>query len=131
MKKLKMDWNEAVEPRLSGSNELDEFCLKAYDISSLYEEKMKNYHDQKIEKREFVVWDFVLLFNFRLRLFQGKLKSKYTGPFLITKMFPHEAVELEIKEGASFTVNGQRIKMYLGHAESAHEVVEASDVYEV
>ena len=50
MKKLKMDWNKAVEQRLTGLNELDEFCLKAYESSSIYKEKMKKYHDQKIEK---------------------------------------------------------------------------------
>ena len=41
MKKLKMDWNEAAEQWLTGLNELDEFCLKAYERSSLYKEKMK------------------------------------------------------------------------------------------
>ena len=50
MKKLKMDWSEAAEQRLTGLNELDEFCLKAYESSSIYKEKMKKYHDQKIEK---------------------------------------------------------------------------------
>ena len=62
MKKLKMDWNEAMEWRLNGLNELDEFHLKAYESSSLYKEKVKKYHDQKIEKRDFVVGDLVLLF---------------------------------------------------------------------
>ena len=41
-------------------NELDEFRLKAYESSSLYKEKMKKYHDQKIEKLNFVVGDLVL-----------------------------------------------------------------------
>ena len=41
MKKLKMDWNKAAEQRLTGLNELDEFRLKAYEISALYKEKMK------------------------------------------------------------------------------------------
>ena len=50
MKKLKMDWNEAAEQRLTWLNELDEFRLKAYESSSLYKEKMKKYHDLKIEK---------------------------------------------------------------------------------
>ena len=45
MKKLKMDWNEAAEQRFNGLNELDEFCLKAYESSALYKEKMKKYHD--------------------------------------------------------------------------------------
>ena len=51
MKKLKIDWNEAVEQRLNELHELDEFHLKAYESSAIYKEKMKKYHDQKIEKR--------------------------------------------------------------------------------
>ena len=57
--------------------------------------------------------------------FPGKLKSKWTGPYLVTQLFPHGAVELEAKEGVRFKVNGQRIKIYFGHAESANEVIEA------
>ena len=86
---------------------------------------MKKYHDNKIEKWEFIVGDLVLLFNSRLRLFPGKLKSKWTGPYLVTQLLPHGAVELETKEGVRFKVNGQRIKIYFGHAESANEVIEA------
>ena len=73
----------------------------------------------------------MLLFNSRLRLFPGKLKSTWTRPFLITNMFPYGAVELENKEGSKFTFNGQRIKIYLGHAESAYEVVETYNIDEV
>ena len=58
-------------------------------------------------------------------MFSGKLKCKWTGPFIITEVFPHGAVEMENNEGSNFTVNRQRIKMYLGHAKSVHEVVEA------
>ena len=83
---------------------------------------MKKYHDQKIKKQQFIVGDLVLLFNSRLRLFPGKLKSKWTGPYLVTQLFPHGAVELETKEGVRFKVNGQRIKIHFGHAESANEV---------
>ena len=86
---------------------------------------MKKYHDQNIEKRDFVVGDFVLLFNSRLCLFPSKLKSKWIVPFLITQVFPPGAVELENKEGVRLKVNGLRIKIYLGHVENANEVVEA------
>ena len=41
--------------RLNRLIEIDEFVLKAYESSALYKEKMKNYHDQKIEKRDFLV----------------------------------------------------------------------------
>ncbi|XP_049394646.1 uncharacterized protein LOC125858920 [Solanum stenotomum] len=39
-------------------------------------------------------------------------------PFRVTQVFPHGAVELENKEGTSFKVNGQRIKVYMGKSES-------------
>ena len=42
IKKLKMDWNEAAEQRLTRLNELDDFLLKSYERSSLYKEKMKS-----------------------------------------------------------------------------------------
>ena len=58
-------------------------------------------------------------------MFLCKLKSKWTCPYLITQLFLHGAVELETKEGVRFKVNGQRIKLYFGHVESANEVTEA------
>ena len=69
MKKLKMGWNETAKQRINGLNDLDVFRLKAYESSALYKEKMKKYHDQNNEKRNFLVGDLVLLFNSRLRLF--------------------------------------------------------------
>ena len=69
MKKLKMDWNEALDKRLNGLNEIDEFFKKTDESSSIYKDKMKKYHDQRNQKREFSVGDLVLLFNTRLRLF--------------------------------------------------------------
>ena len=71
------------------------------------------------------------MLNSRLCLFSRKLKSKWTGSFLISKVWTHGAVVLEIKEGARFTVNGQRIKIYLGHAENKNEVAEAYRLYKV
>ena len=72
-----------------------------------------------------MVGDLVHLDNYRLRWLPGKLKSKWTGPYLITQLFPHGAVELETKEGLRFKVNGERIELYFGHTESENEVVEA------
>ena len=66
---------------------------------------MKKYHDLKIEKWEFMVGDLVFLYNSRLHLFPGKLKSKWTGPYTVTQLFPHGAVELETKDGVRFKLN--------------------------
>ena len=64
MKKLKMDWNEAAEQRLTGLNELDECFLKAYESSALYKEKMKKYHYLKIEKTIVYGWRFGAFIQF-------------------------------------------------------------------
>ena len=78
-----------------------------------------------------MVGDLVLLFNSRVRLFPGKLKSIWARPYLVTQLFPHGVVELETKEGVRFKVNAQCIKIYFGHAESANEVIEAYHLDEV
>ena len=70
-----------------------------------------------------MVGDLVLVDSFGLSCLPSKLKSKWTGPYLITQVFPHGAVELKAKEGVRFKVNRERIKLYFGHAESVNEVM--------
>ena len=53
-----------------------------------------------------MVGDLVFLYNSTLHFFPGKLKSKWTGPYLITQLFPHEEVELETTEGVRFKMTG-------------------------
>ena len=76
--------------------------------------KTKYWHDKKIHPRNLEVGQQVLLFNSRLKIFPGKLKSRWSGPFCITQNFPFGAVELEEKSGRKFKVNGQRVKQYWG-----------------
>ena len=49
----------------------------------------------------------MLLFNSRLKLFLGMLKSRWSGPFVITQVFPYGSVELIHPEKGTFKVNGQ------------------------
>ncbi|XP_016557236.1 uncharacterized protein LOC107856776 [Capsicum annuum] len=111
LKKLNMDWEDASKSRVNQLHELDEFWLKEYKSSMLYKEKMKRWHDAKILKREFRVGDDVFLFNSRLKLFEGKLRSKWSGPFVISNVYLSGAIELEDHE-KKFMVNGQRLKHY-------------------
>ena len=77
-----------------------------------------------------MVGDLVLLFNSRLRLFPGKLKSKWTGPYLITQVFPHGALELKAKKEVRFEVNRERIKIYFCHNASWNKVIQANHLDE-
>ncbi|GJS32040.1 hypothetical protein Tco_0530422 [Tanacetum coccineum] len=60
------------------------------------------------------VGDRVLLFNSRLKIFLGKLKTRWSGPFSITKVFPYRTIELSQLDGPNFKVNGHRVKHYFG-----------------
>nr|GEX19999.1 reverse transcriptase domain-containing protein [Tanacetum cinerariifolium] len=57
-------------------NELNELRDQAYENSLIYKEKTKRLHDSKIKDRVFNIGDIVLLFNSRLKIFSGKLKSR-------------------------------------------------------
>ena len=96
-------------------NELDEFRLHAYENARIYKEKTKKWHDQKILRRQLEPGQQVLLYNSRLKLFPGKLKSRWSGPFVIVRVSPHGAVEIEDPNtGDKFKVNSQRVKHYWG-----------------
>ena len=62
-----------------------------------------------------MVGDLVLVDSSGVPCLLGKLKSKWMGPYLITQVFPHGAVELKSKEGVRFKRNRDRIKLYFGH----------------
>nr|GFC36097.1 reverse transcriptase domain-containing protein [Tanacetum cinerariifolium] len=67
--------------------ELNEICDHSYENSFIYKEKTKRIHDSKIKNRVFNVGDRVLLFNSRFKIFLGKLKTRWSGPFTIAKVF--------------------------------------------
>ena len=71
-------------------------------------------HDKQILRHEFAPGQQVLLFNSRLKLFPGKLRSRWTGPYTIDKVSSFGAIDLKDKAGHRFKVNGQRLKHYYG-----------------
>nr|GEX55577.1 reverse transcriptase domain-containing protein [Tanacetum cinerariifolium] len=89
-------------------NEINELRDQAYKNSLIYKEKTKKIHDFKIKKRIFNVGDRVLLFNSHLKIFSGKFKTRWSGPFTITKVFPYGTVELSQSDGPKFKVSGHR-----------------------
>nr|GEY52756.1 reverse transcriptase domain-containing protein [Tanacetum cinerariifolium] len=59
-------------------NELNELRDQAYKNSWIYKEKTKKLHDSKIKNRIFNVCDRVLLFNSHLKIFSGKIKTRWS-----------------------------------------------------
>nr|GEV83813.1 hypothetical protein [Tanacetum cinerariifolium] len=87
--------------------------LDAYESSISYKERTKRWHDKRIKILvKYEKGDKVLLFNSRLRLFPRKLKSRWYGPFWVSKDMKNGALELHDEDGREFIVNKQRVKQF-------------------
>nr|GEZ28968.1 hypothetical protein [Tanacetum cinerariifolium] len=84
LKHANFDLKTVGDHRKYQINELNELCDQAYENSLIYKEKTKRIHDSKLKNRVFNIGDRVLLFNSRLKIFSGKLKSRWSGLFIIS-----------------------------------------------
>nr|XP_016441235.1 PREDICTED: uncharacterized protein LOC107766865 [Nicotiana tabacum] len=100
--------------RVTELHELDEFSYHAFESTRLCKERIKLVHDKNILEQNFKPGDVVLLYNSRLKLFPGKLKSRWSGSFHVREMHPTRAVEIASEDGSrKFSVIRQRLKHYL------------------
>ncbi|GJS53202.1 reverse transcriptase domain-containing protein [Tanacetum coccineum] len=102
LKHCNFDLKTAGDHQKVQMNELNELRDSSLRNSLIYKEKTKKIHDSKIKNRVFNVGDRVLLFNSRLKIFSGKLKTRWTGPFTVAQVFPYGAVELSQTDGPNF-----------------------------
>lgn len=55
----------------------------------------------------------VLLYDSQLRLFLGKLSSRWIDPFVVTNIFDHGAKEIHsLDTGKTFKLNGHRLQPF-------------------
>jgi len=90
--------------------------MNTYESSKIYKQKIKAYHDKKLQRQNFQPGQQVLLFNSKLGLFLGNLKSKWLGPFVIKEVRTHGVEELVDPTAGTlekrWIVNGQCLKIY-------------------
>nr|GEY92119.1 reverse transcriptase domain-containing protein [Tanacetum cinerariifolium] len=114
LKHANFDLKTVGDHRKLQLNELSELRDQAYKNSLIYKERTKKLHDAKIKNRIFNVGDQVLLFNSRLKIFSGKLKSHWSGPFTIYEVYPYGTAMLVHSNGSNFKVNYHYLKYYHG-----------------
>nr|GEX14250.1 reverse transcriptase domain-containing protein [Tanacetum cinerariifolium] len=114
LKHANFDLQTAGNHRKVKLDKLNELRNQAYKNSLIYMEKTKRLRDSKIKDRVFNIGDRVLLFNSQLKIFSGKLKSRWSGPFTISHVYPYGTVELSQPDGPNFKVNGHKVKHYFG-----------------
>nr|GFA74614.1 reverse transcriptase domain-containing protein [Tanacetum cinerariifolium] len=107
-------WPTIYKMHLSSLNVATQANVRAYENSLIYKEQTKKLHDNKIKNRIFNVADQVLLFNSRLKIFSGKLKSRWSGLFTISEIYPYGTAKLIHPDSCNFKVNCHRLKHYHG-----------------
>ncbi|KAL6319887.1 hypothetical protein AAG906_036959 [Vitis piasezkii] len=114
IKKLNMDLSRVGLKRFLDLNEMEELRNDAYINSKIVKEKLKRWHDQLISRKDFQKGQRVLLYDSKLHIFLGKLKSRWIGPFTIHQVHSNGVVELlNSNNTGSFKVNGHRLKPFV------------------
>ena len=125
---LNMDMNRAGLKRMLEIDELEELRNDTCFNSKISKDKQKKWHDQLITRKTFNQGDQVLLYDSKLHLFLGKLKSRWTGPFIIHQAYLNGSVDLlNAKDKKVFKVNGQRVKPYAVHHSTKEEEISLLD----
>ena len=119
IKEMNMKAPACGEERKLQLQELEELRLKAFDSAMWYKERTKLWHDKNLRVKELRVGQKVLLFQSRLKLMPGKLKSKWIGPYTIVGLRANEAVEIQgsAPNSVPFLVNGHRVKVFRDNLE--------------
>ena len=115
IKKMNFASDQARTKRKYDLNELEAYRNKSYECLCDAREKHKFYHDKLVLQREFKQDEKMLLYDSKLYIFPGKLRSRGNGPYVIKEVFPYGTMTIKIlKIGSEFRVNGQRLKHFIG-----------------
>ena len=82
IKELDYDFKLAGEKMLFDISSLDEWRTQAYENAKSFKEKVKRWHDKRIQKREFKVGDYVLLYNLFKIFLQENFSLNGKAPML-------------------------------------------------
>ena len=124
VKKLNLYMGRVCLKRLLNITELEELRNDAYFNSRIAKDKLKKCHDKLMARKNFKQGDQVFLYDSKLHLFPGKLKSRWTGPFTIQEVYFNGSLDLlNSKENRVFKVYGQRLKPYAAqHSPNKEEI---------
>ena len=115
IKKLNLSLDQAGKERFLQLQELQELRTESYQNAEIYKAKNKAFHDKHINRKNFYVHEKVWLYNSCLKLFPGKLRSRWDGPYEVLEMIDNGSVLiLDPKTKNPFKVNGHRLKLYIG-----------------
>jgi hypothetical protein len=114
VKELNRDFKLTGKKRLLDLSSLDEWRNEAYKNARLFKEKVKQWHDKRILKREFHVGEKVLLYRSCLSFLQENYSQNGKDPLLFEEVYRLGAIKIaSLKDNTTQVVNGQRLKNYI------------------
>ncbi|GJU19498.1 reverse transcriptase domain-containing protein [Tanacetum coccineum] len=103
----------ARESRLMQLNELATLRDGAYENTRIYKERTKKWHDSRLRgDKDFKVGDKVLLYNSCLKMYPGKLKSKWSSSNIVKTVYQDGAIEITDETGLVSRSNENKMKKY-------------------
>jgi hypothetical protein len=128
IKAFNSNLDDASQLRKLQINELEEIRNNAYENSRIHRVRIKEFHNKKILRKTFNVGQKVLLYNSQLHLFPVKLRSRWSGPFIVKHVYPYRACDIENpKNDNVFKVNRHRLKVYFDNFSDENDYIELSD----
>eukprot|EP00253_Pinus_taeda_P005491 PITA_05491 len=105
---------ELVFARLQQLQELDEKRLDAIHQTTMIQQQRTRWHDKTIKQKQFQKGIWALLYDSRFENFQGKLRTRWLGPYEIDAVFPNGTVRLLMIDDnrTPLLVNGYRLHPY-------------------
>ena len=95
-------------------HEFEAYQNESYECLRNAREKHKFYHDKLILRREFKQGEKALLYDSKLHIFQGKLRSRWNGPYVVKEVYPYGTMTIQnSRTGNEFKVNGQHLKHFI------------------
>jgi hypothetical protein len=109
-----LDLTNAQTARLQQLNELEEKRLDAIQQTTVIQQQRSQWHDKNIKNKQFQKGNWALLYDSRFKEFQGKLRTRWLGPYEVDTVFPNGTVRLLTIDDSRtpLLVNGHRLRLY-------------------
>jgi len=111
---INLDLTNAQTASLQQLQELDEKRLDAIHQTTMIQQQRTRWHDKTIKHKQFQKGNWDLLYDSQFENFQGKLRTRWLGPYEIDIVFPNRIVRLLTIDDAitPLLVNGYRLCLY-------------------
>jgi len=111
---INLDLTDTQTTRLQQLHELDEKILDSIHQTTMIQQQRTRWHDKAIKHKQFQKGNWALLYDSKFENFQGKLRTRWLGPYEIDVVFPNGTVRLLTIDGSRtpLLLNGYRLRPY-------------------